>query len=80
MVELFVPAQTYAATMHSGSVRDIRSTYEAIHTWQLDHGLTRAADAWHLELFDTWHDPEAMSVELLDTVHPSGQAPSTRSR
>ncbi|RCW50376.1 GyrI-like domain-containing protein [Paenibacillus prosopidis] len=70
MVTLTVPEQRYAVITHTGSNREIRNSYEALHHWINENGLERVLNAWHLEITKNWRIQESNSyeIDLYDTI------------
>ncbi|TYS67917.1 AraC family transcriptional regulator [Sutcliffiella horikoshii] len=68
MVTMTVPAQRYASANYEGPTTGIFNAYEELHSWAAEQGYKRLKDKWHVEIFESWEDPNNIVVELLDTI------------
>ncbi|KPB03284.1 transcription activator [Bacillus sp. CHD6a] len=68
MVTLTIPAQRYAATKYEGPTSGIFNAYDELHSWAAEQGYKRLKNKWHLEIFESWGDPNHIVVDLLDTI------------
>ncbi|WP_339149276.1 MULTISPECIES: GyrI-like domain-containing protein [unclassified Sutcliffiella] len=68
MVTLVIPSQKYAAAKYEGPNKGIFEAYEELHNWSAEQGYKRLKEKWHVELLETWEDPNNLVVELLDTI------------
>jgi predicted transcriptional regulator YdeE len=68
MVTIMIPSQRYAAANFRGSNQQIFEAYDELHQWAENNGHKRVKNTWHVEIFQSWEDPNNLKVELLDTV------------
>lgn len=68
MDRLVIPSQKYAAAKYQGTNKGIFNAYEELHKWIDGQGHRRLVDRWHVEIFESWMNPDNLSVELLDTI------------
>jgi predicted transcriptional regulator YdeE len=69
MVALTIPSHKYASFMHNGPKYDIGNSYQILHQWIAEHGLTRATNNWSLEFYQMEEiSSEELRVELCDAV------------
>jgi len=69
-----LPAGRVAATMHIGSYRGLSSTYERLHAWIHDHGLTEGDGPWESYLDDPGDMSGDVSRLRTEVVWPLAQA------
>lgn len=63
MVLLTIPPQTYAIMKHTGPNKTILHTYDRLHNWIENNGLTKL-DAWHIERFHYFKNVEKEEMIL----------------
>ncbi|WP_346775121.1 GyrI-like domain-containing protein [Bacillus sp. RO1] len=68
MFTLTVPAQRYASAKYAGPATGIFNAYDELHSWAAEQGYQRLKNKWHVEIFESWEDPNNLVVDLLDTI------------
>nr|WP_205831491.1 GyrI-like domain-containing protein [Bacillus sp. RO2] len=68
MITLTVPAQRYVSAKYEGQATGIFNAYDELHSWAAEQGYKRLKNKWHVEIFESWEDPNNIVVNLLDTI------------